>query len=99
MKLPGIGKKTAQRMILDLKDKLGAVDSRWAIASLDEHDLPVSEEGGSGSTWSAAREALVGLGYRDAELDKAWHALKDKITGEESADVLIKKALQQLFQG
>jgi Holliday junction DNA helicase RuvA len=98
MKLPGIGKKTAQRMILDLKDKLGAVDSRWAIATLVEHDLPVAVEGG-GSTWMAAREALVGLGYRDAELDKAWHVLKDKVTGEESPDVLIKKALQQLFQG
>jgi Holliday junction DNA helicase RuvA len=96
-KLPGIGKKTAQRMILDLKDKLGAVDSRWALASMIDLDVPAAVD--SSSTWAAAREALLGLGYRDAELDKAWQLLKDKVTGEESPDVLIKLALQQLFQG
>ncbi len=96
-KLPGIGRKTAQRMILDLKDKLGSVDSRWAVATMVELDMPTVAD--SSSAWAAAREALTGLGYRDAELDKAWHVLKDKVTGEESPDVLIKKALQQLFQG
>ncbi|WP_239615221.1 Holliday junction branch migration protein RuvA [Cohnella mopanensis] len=97
-KLPGIGRKTAQRMILDLKDKLGTLDSRWAVASMIDLEEPVTSDSSS-SAWAAAREALTGLGYRDAELDKAWLTLKDKVTGEESPDVLIKKALQQLFQG
>lgn len=98
-KLPGIGRKTAQRMILDLKDKLGAIDSRWALASMVQHDLPETAATDSNSAWASAREALAGLGYRDAELDKAWLVLKDQVTGGESEDVLIKKALQQLFQG
>jgi Holliday junction DNA helicase RuvA len=96
-KLPGIGRKTAQRMVLDLKDKLGTIDSRWAVASMIDMSEPVASD--NSSAWAAAREALTGLGYRDAELDKAWLTLKDKVTGEESPDVLIKKALQQLFQG
>jgi len=97
-KLPGIGKKTAQRMILDLKDKLGAIDSRWALASMIDLQ-PTSAPETGGSSWAAAREALAGLGYREAELDKAWLSMKDRITGEESPDALIKIALQQLFQG
>lgn len=96
-KLPGIGKKTAQRMILDLKDKLGTPDNKWAAAAMAELDGPVVTD--SGSAWGTAREALAGLGYRDAELDRAWHVLKDEVTGEESPDLLMKKALQQLFQG
>lgn len=99
-KLPGIGKKTAQRMILDLKDKLGAVDDRWAAATSVQIAMeagPGAEAGGS--NWATAREALSGLGYRDSELDKAWNAMKGQVTGEESPDVLMKRALQQLFQG
>ncbi|MFC4600382.1 Holliday junction branch migration protein RuvA [Cohnella hongkongensis] len=98
-KLPGIGKKTAQRMILDLKDKLGSIDSRWAVASMIELQPSEAQPEDGGAAWAAAREALAGLGYREAELDKAWLSMKDRITGEESPDTLIKVALQQLFQG
>ncbi|WP_027092699.1 Holliday junction branch migration protein RuvA [Cohnella thermotolerans] len=99
-KLPGIGKKTAQRMILDLKDKLGAVDDRWTAASSVQLAMEAGPAAESGdSNWALAREALAGLGYRDAELDKAWHAMKGQVTGEESPDALMKRALQQLFQG
>jgi holliday junction DNA helicase RuvA len=97
MKLPGIGKKTAQRMILDLKDKLSSTEGMWTAATIAEQALPA--EVGGNSSWAAAREALGGLGYREAELDRAWHTMKDKVTGGESPDALLKLALQQLFQG
>ncbi|MGG1312384.1 Holliday junction branch migration protein RuvA [Cohnella laeviribosi] len=99
-KLPGIGKKTAQRMILDLKDKLGAVQEGLPFAAAAGAPAAGPAAGAeSDSAWAIAREALAGLGYRDAELDRAWHALKDKVKGDETPEGLMKQALQQLFQG
>ncbi|KAF4321958.1 hypothetical protein G195_004852 [Phytophthora kernoviae 00238/432] len=66
-KLPGIGKKTAQRMILDLKDKLDGFGAATYATGLF---APPSEEAGSGSAWDEAREGLKALGYTDSELDK-----------------------------
>jgi Holliday junction DNA helicase RuvA len=96
-KLPGIGRKTAQRMILDLKDKIGS--DLPAAAAADFAGPPPEAGPSNGSAWAAAREALAGLGYREAELDRAWHAIKDRVTEQDTPDVLMKKALQQLFQG
>lgn len=53
--LPGIGQKTAQRIILELKDKLGDVDDDF------EGDEVYSD--GSGDAVGEAIEALVALGY------------------------------------
>ena len=96
-KLPGIGRKTAQRMILDLKDKLGPAGA--SAGAVEAAVLPHARQADDGSAWGAAREALVALGYREAEIDRAWSLLKDRLTGDETPDALIKQALQQLFQG
>jgi len=98
-KLPGIGKKTAQRMILDLKDKVemfyaGGLGAAAAI------ELPFAiQTDEEASAWQEAREALGALGYTAAELDRAWHALQETVLPEESVDSLMKRALQQLFKG
>jgi Holliday junction DNA helicase RuvA len=96
-KLPGIGRKTAQRMILDLKDKLGHAGAAAAAVELLGPALSGGSQGGS--AWAEAREALARLGYREAELDRAWLSIKDQVTDGETPDLLMKKALQQLFQG
>lgn len=96
-KLPGIGRKTAQRMILDLKDKLGMSGAAHDLAELAAPKQAGRAE--DGSAWGAAREALAALGYREAEIDRAWGLIKDRLKGDESPDALIKQALQQLFQG
>lgn len=95
-KLPGIGKKTAQRMILDLKDKLDGIGEviintgLFAVAEMDQ----VEE-----SAWSEAREGLKALGYTETELDAVWHRFKDDVMPDETVDVLMKRALKLLYAG
>lgn len=87
-KCPGIGKKTAERLVIELRDKLGATAAVIAPAT------------GRGETTAPADNkvrdavmALVALGYKAADADKsvrqAWVALGPTATTE----ALIKKAL------
>ncbi|MBO2943428.1 Holliday junction branch migration protein RuvA [Paenibacillus sp. F411] len=95
IKLPGIGKKTAQRMILDLKDKLEGFQS--TVVNTGLFAMP-EETAGEAGYWPEAREGLKALGYTDGELDKVWQQLKAQAEGA-SVDVLMKKALQLLYAG
>ncbi|MGP0586823.1 Holliday junction branch migration protein RuvA [Paenibacillus timonensis] len=96
-KLPGIGKKTAQRMILDLKDKLEGVGGTL----FDPVPAVVGEAGldAGNSGWPEAREGLKALGYTEAELDRVWHRLKDDVGPDEAVDSVMKKALKLLYAG
>lgn len=60
---PGIGKKTAQRIILELKDKMGSLEE----IGLDESQVPSFE---NNHTVEDALSALVSLGYGRAEAIK-----------------------------
>lgn len=95
-RLPGIGKKTAQRIILDLKDKLDGISTGQVTVHAE---LEVDLFNPDTTAWMEAKEALKSLGYTDAELDKAWLKLKDGFTPDESVDSVMKKALKLLYAG
>jgi len=90
---PGIGKKTAQKLILELKDKM---DLQEAYELKTEH---VREVQGNGSELSDARkeavEALTALGYSGADALRA--VKKVEITPEMDVETLLKAALKNLF--
>ncbi|GAA4854135.1 Holliday junction branch migration protein RuvA [Paenibacillus vulneris] len=96
-KLPGIGRKTAQRMILDLKDKLGGMQS-IGNSLVYAGGAEVSDAPQGGTAWSEAKAALLALGYTEAEADRAGQAIKPKLQGGETVDALMKLALQALYQ-
>lgn len=86
-KLPGIGKKTAERMILELKDKVTPVAD-------SESDFIADETEADESVWQEAVQALCALGYSRNE---CLEVLKRKGQGEAgSVEDLIKWALREM---
>jgi Holliday junction DNA helicase RuvA len=89
-KVPGIGKKTARRVLLELKDRLGDLD-----------ELVVPRTRGAGSTDAPASMradalvALENLGYRRGEAEQAIErALRS--TGEDDLAALLKASLREM---
>jgi Holliday junction DNA helicase RuvA len=85
-RLPGIGKKTAERLILEMRGK---------ISDLGDGSAGAAGSGG-GSADAEAREALVTLGYSSSEALKMVKAVADP---ELSSEALIRAALKKKMQG
>ena len=85
-KLPGIGKKSAERLVLELKDKLSFAGDEA------EELLLVSEDEVADDKVAEAQAALISLGYTQAEITPA---LKQAARGKDSAEI-IKLALKFL---
>ena len=91
-KAPGIGKKTAQKVILELKDKLDLAD---AFEKKQEHAQQgsVKETG----TESEAVMALTALGYSNSEAFRAVRSAEEKEPGTDT-EGLIRLALKELYR-
>ena len=87
-KLPGIGKKTAERIILELKDKLSATSFDVSDAADDTAALGDA----MGDMVSEAIEALLSLGFQQSEVQSV---LKKK-SDWESTEEIIRYALAEL---
>ena len=86
-KISGLGKKTAERIVLELKDKVG-VTAAWEAAS------GTSPADGPAGAVNDAVLALISLGYKQAEALKAVKKIADASGGEPDADELIRQALR-----
>lgn len=91
-RLPGIGQKTAQRLIIELKDKLEDLGMPGA-AGIPAHRGAVLTRGDN-----ELFEALLALGYNDKEARAVVRMLAKEIEEGIPLESLIKKALQQLVK-
>ncbi len=91
-KAPGVGKKTAQRLIIELRDKLSLED---AFALKSEHLAQAkAPELGMHTAKNEAIQALVALGYSSAEAMKVVKGVET--TEESTVEEILKAALKQL---
>ncbi|MFV2106251.1 Holliday junction branch migration protein RuvA [Micromonospora sp. LOL_015] len=86
-RVPGIGKKGAERLVLELRDRVGPV--------------PVGADGAAGVTAGAwpeqVRQALVGLGWTAGQADQAVAAVAESLDGPPPpVPVLLKQAIRLL---
>ncbi len=90
-KAPGIGKKTAEKVIVDLRDKV-AMDDRISLQGMSGNEPSVQTDGGAKNE---AVNALVALGYRSKE---AYEAV-NRVEGTDTKDVeaVLKEALTYLL--
>ena len=83
VKIPGVGKKTAERLIIDMRDRIDRISTD-------------SGSDKSGTTRSDPRneafDALISLGYRANEINRLLGSLD---TAEKSAEDIIRLALRQ----
>ena len=77
--IPGIGKKTAERIVLELKEKLGVVGA----------DTPASP---SNDAHVVARDALVELGYTVADAERALADTDPELSAEERVRLALRRA-------
>ena len=83
VKVPGIGKKTAERIVIELRDKAGAGSGEG---------LPGVQPGVAATPLAEARAALEGLGYKPLEAQRLTDAIKqDGMT----TDQIIREALKR----
>jgi holliday junction DNA helicase RuvA len=83
-RVPGIGRKTAERLLIEMKDRL---EPATAIAA----GLPAATAGPGPSAQSEAFGALVALGYKPAEASRLLKSVED---GTQTTEELIRSALQ-----
>ncbi|MBV9009829.1 MAG: Holliday junction branch migration protein RuvA [Verrucomicrobia bacterium] len=91
-KISGVGKKTAERMVLELKDRVG-VAAAWEAASAAH--APTAEE----EQANEAVLALIALGYKQVDAHKTVRDLQQREGEGKTAEELVKLALKKMAAG
>ncbi len=91
-KISGLGKKTAERIVLELKDKVG-VAAAWEAASSAHAPTPEQEQA------NEAVLALIALGYKQVDAHKSVRDLQEREGAGKTAEELVKLALKRIAAG
>ncbi|MBA2621386.1 MAG: Holliday junction branch migration protein RuvA [Acidobacteria bacterium] len=94
--IPGVGRKTAERLVIELRDKIAKLS---AVSSAEMRaEGVVSQQASEGDVYEDALSALVNLGYQRAAAEKSLkQAMQDGT--EMSVQKLLRRSLQLLAKG
>ena len=99
VRLPGVGKKTAERLIVEMKDKL----QDFQLGNADEFtltdDLGVAPQVVATDYRGEAESALVALGYKPVQATKSIGQAEKTLGAGASSEELIRAALKSMVQG
>ncbi len=85
-KVPGIGRKGAERIVLELRDRIG----------IPAGSAQVSDQPATAAWQGQVREALVGLGWSVRQADDALEAVAPRAADGANVSALLRAALQEL---
>jgi Holliday junction DNA helicase RuvA len=93
--IPGVGRKTAERLVMELRDKVASLSS----AELEEELGAATATGGSLATEDSMRSdvlsALLNLGYQRSSAEKAVTSALDE-GGDISVESILRRSLRKL---
>ena len=90
-KAPGLGKKTAERIIVELRDKVGPPTAVRGSSSASSGDVPATGR----AQFQDAVAALVALGYKAGDADKAVRKAAEALGEDTSTEDLIRAAISK----
>lgn len=98
-RLPGVGKKTAERLIIEMKDKLSKLESPTAV------EFELSGQGVGAPVQprqdhrADAETALIALGYKPMQATKAIEQAANTLGSDAETEALIRQALKMMVAG
>ncbi|WP_375177152.1 Holliday junction branch migration protein RuvA [Marinobacter mobilis] len=93
VKLPGVGKKTAERLLIEMADRIGQLEGPFTVAA-DAGSKGVSMPAAADSAVEEAESALIALGYKPQEASKVVSKVAEDGMSRED---LIRRALKSMI--
>lgn len=99
VKIPGVGKKTAERLIVEMKDRLALLElPTLTELELSSGNLPAAAPAATDHR-AEAESALVALGYKPQQATKAIENAAETLGADAVTEVLIRQALKTMVTG
>lgn len=92
VRMPGVGKKTAERLIIEMRDRL----AEWVPADIPGGQEAPDNSAGDGGISSEAETALVSLGYKPAEASRTIARVLRENGDVADSETLIRLALKSM---